>query len=183
MNGIISLCKTEEVLYMLRIIVGQDPYPNPKKRLQVNNYPFNPVSFWQNSIPLIDDTFNRFISLVNAKGNELPDTQSSIEIFIGKLAEQNYYFFNVYQKYPKQKLIDQEIISFIDQKLACNNDRDAAVLLVGVDAKEYLYAPLKKKLGEQVFNITHPSPKNPYSEIVWDNPDQYFRKLQKLFQI
>lgn len=164
---------------MIRLIIGQDPYPDSQKRLDPADYPFHPAAFWQKTPPVHDVTFQRFMHLVNAQKKPLPQAAAGMTALVEHLAAQNYYFFNLYGKYPEKDEQAQPIVDFLSEKMK-ETGKQAAVLLVGRAAQIHLRKLLTAIPGVKIFALPHPSPRNLTSGKTWEHLDP---ALQKLFQI
>lgn len=172
---------------MLRIIVGQDPYPDIAKRLIVPGYPFSPVAFWQKVVPVNDTTFDRFLKLVNASNAALPTPEKEMIKLVDDLKVEGYYFFNVYEKlktdagYVKSKnLINKEIMKIIKTELASGTVKeDVHVCLVGAKARDRMAWLLKKESIKPLI-LEHPSPANRHYSGEWENIPT---SVSKIFQI
>lgn len=182
---------------MLRIIVGQDPYPDRTKQLKISNYPSNPVAFFQPNWNTNEPTFHRVVGLIHSKGEP---TQLTTSLDVLNLANRGLFLFNAYKGHVQinnQSIMygpnDVDIISFAIQywkkfKLAKN---DVHFLLCGEEAIDLLYNQIDQ-YGFNAYRAPHPSSKNPRGSVLnfWINksnyPGQYYIDSQtalKYFQV
>lgn len=171
---------------MLRIIVGQDPYPNLDKRLIIEGYPISEtVAFWQPEKQAHDVAYNRFLNLFNEGNKTDKHNPKKYEQVVEELEGKKYYFFNTYKNlksdegYDKStNLQSKDIESFIKREIDEDEQLCVHVLLIGSIAKKRLKSRLKKINNVVVYEIGHPSARNNKSSKQWDNiPDN----IQEIF--
>lgn len=160
---------------MLRIIVGQDPYPEKSKQLHVSNYPCSPVAFYQPSWDKQEKTFHRVVEIIHSKG--VPYSLNPVQD-VSNLANKGLFLMNAYKGhvvYDEKTILigpnKNEIISFAEQYRTCFKIPCEKVhfLLCGNEAYNLMYSEIVKH-GFKAYRAPHPSNRNPGKsvEIFWD---------------
>ena len=153
---------------LLRIIVGQDPYPDKGKRVVISKYPVNNiVSFWQSKNNKKDGAYQRFLTLVNANLKPFHDIYRELQ----NLEHNNYYFFNYFstiaKKGKRRKSQKVKILEFIEKNIL---DKEYCyIALIGRKARIGLKKDLIR-LGiprNNILVISHPPSNNRNAKNDW----------------
>lgn len=182
---------------MLRIIVGQDPYPRDYKLLMIADYPVDKiVAFYQPVWNMKDVTFERIIRFVHINGVPAIDTKSYVNI----LRQKGLFLFNAFplgsglnpEQSNKTKIIDFIEIYCRDNGLCPD---EVHLLFCGGEAKKLLSDTCSIK-GFNWYFVPHPSPTNKFelngvevAKNFWDNQsavriDAYadYNTMKRIFQ-
>lgn len=164
----------------MKIVIGQDPYPDLSKRVCIADYPISEVvAFWQPTNNKNDVAYQRFLGLVNDSKKQFPDIHNELM----RLKKENYYFFNYFSKLHKKgerrKSNKIEILEFIKEKNTFDN---CYIALIGSTAKLGLEQDLKK-MGipkKNIFTFSHPSGRNASAARDWS---KISKQEKSIFQI